>query len=63
MINKQFIRQLRGEKSQRKLAEEAGVSFASVQRAERGKAGLNVLNALARHFSVPVASLIKDNGE
>ena len=61
MVNWQFLKQLRGKIPQRELAKAAGVSFASIQRAERGNAGLNVLMALAKHFGVPVATLIKDN--
>jgi len=61
MVNVDNLKRLRGTLSQRQLAKQAGVHFNSVQLAEKGSAGLNVLSKLARFFDVPVATLIKDD--
>lgn len=63
MVNVDFLNKLKGSQSQRDLAKAAGVAFSSVQRAQTGKAGLIVLQKLAKYFKVPVASLIKDNSD
>jgi transcriptional regulator with XRE-family HTH domain len=62
MVNVEFLNKLKGKTSQRDLAKNAGVSFASIQRAQKGKAGLIVLRALSKYFNVPLATLLKDNG-
>ncbi|PIV86937.1 hypothetical protein COW49_02490, partial [Candidatus Kaiserbacteria bacterium CG17_big_fil_post_rev_8_21_14_2_50_51_7] len=54
MVNVDNLKRLRGTLSQRQLAKQAGVHFNSVQLAEKGSAGLNVLSKLARFFDVPV---------
>lgn len=63
MVNVEFLNKLKGSQSQRELAKAAGIAFSSVQRAQSGKAGLIVIRKLARYFNVPVASLLKENGD
>ena len=63
MVNVDFLNKLKGQISQRDLAKSAGISFASVQRAQKGKAGLIVLRALAKYFDVPISAFLKENGD
>jgi hypothetical protein len=62
MVNGKIITQLRGEIPKRQFCKMAGVSRPSLIAAERGVAGMVVLKKLAAHFQIPLAALLKENG-